>query len=81
MSPHIHDADTRRELQANRKCKQVLPPQEEVSRHEPISALDGGPSTGVRDLLTVCSQAGAMLARGGFLGLETLGKPTASMPI
>ena len=48
--------------------------QEEVSRHEPVSALDGGPNTGVRDLLAVCSQAGDMLAQGGFLGLETLGE-------
>ncbi len=53
--------------------------QEEVSRHEPVSALDGGPSTGVRDLLAVCSQAGDMLAQGGFLGLETLGEPLAAV--
>ncbi|CAL5222788.1 g5202 [Coccomyxa viridis] len=53
--------------------------QEEVSRHEPVSALDGGPSTGVRDLLTVCSQAGDMLAQGGFLGLETLGGAQAEL--
>ena len=52
-----------------------------MSRHEPASALDGGSGTGVRDLLTVCSQAGDMLAEGGFLGLETMGEPFTAMPI
>ena len=45
-----------------------------MSRHEPASALDGGPSTGIRDLLQVCEQARPMLAAGAFLGLETLGE-------
>lgn len=45
----------------------------EVSKHEPHEALDGGSLEGIQSLRTILTQAGAFLAPGGFLAVETQG--------
>jgi len=47
--------------------------QAEVGRHEPILALDGGSSDGLKELQIICTGARDFLRAGGFLGLETNG--------
>lgn len=47
--------------------------QVEVSRHEPLLALDGGEGDGIQELLRISNGAAHMLAPGGFLALETGG--------
>ena len=48
----------------------VIPTLErEVREHDPLVALDGG-SDGLAAYRAILSQAGTMLAPGGFLGLE-----------
>lgn len=47
--------------------------QAEVGRHEPILALDGGSSDGLKELRIICTGARDFLGAGGFLGLETNG--------
>lgn len=47
--------------------------QAEVGRHEPILALDGGSSDGLKELQSICTGARDFLETGGFLGLETNG--------
>ncbi|KAF6252514.1 S-adenosyl-L-methionine-dependent methyltransferase [Scenedesmus sp. NREL 46B-D3] len=44
--------------------------QAEVGRHEPWSALDGGPGEGLDSLQVICSGAADMLMPGGFIALE-----------
>ncbi len=44
--------------------------QAEVGRHEPWSALDGGPGEGMDSLSVVCEGAAAALVKDGFLALE-----------
>ncbi|CAI9088090.1 OLC1v1022327C1 [Oldenlandia corymbosa var. corymbosa] len=47
--------------------------QAEVSKHEPILALDGG-ANGMKDLLHLCNGAASMLRPGGFFAFETNGE-------
>lgn len=48
--------------------------QAEVGRHEPILALDGGSSDGLKELQIICTGARDFLVADGFLGLETNGE-------
>lgn len=52
--------------------------QAEVGRHEPWTALDGGPGDGLDSLAPICAGAATMLAPGGFLALETAGRDQAA---
>ncbi|GFH06595.1 uncharacterized protein HaLaN_01250 [Haematococcus lacustris] len=52
--------------------------QAEVGRHEPSTALDGGPGAGTDSLKVVCQGAVQWLAPGGFLALETAGGEQAA---
>ena len=47
------------------------PHQAEVGRHEPHSALDGGPGPGLASLHEVAAAASEALRPGGLLALET----------
>ena len=49
--------------------------QAEVYWHEPHQALDGGGKAGLDCLNDICGGAAKYLRPGGFLGLETGGKP------
>lgn len=53
--------------------------QAEVGRHEPLSALDGGPGEGMDSLQVICEQVVTMLAPGGYLVLETAGADQAPL--
>ena len=45
----------------------------QVSCHEPWTALDGGQGPGIDVLRAICEEASAVLAPGGYIGMETGG--------